>query len=80
VVAGETITTNQATKTGDGQVTITYDPTTDGCGNAPPAPGAPTPVVAAWRTPVRKDLRLVHTWDLARAIGLDETLNPEVVR
>jgi hypothetical protein len=38
-----------STRTGDGQVTISYDSATDGCTTPPPAPPAPTAVPAAAR-------------------------------
>ncbi len=43
-----------------------------------PGPGGPTPLEQALGTLISMDTH-VHKWDLARAVGGDETLDPEVV-
>jgi hypothetical protein len=51
--AATDVTSVASALTGDGQVTISYDPATDGCAGPPPTttpgPGAPASVIAVVR-------------------------------
>ncbi len=42
-------------------------------------PGGPTPLEQAMGTLISMDTQ-IHTWDLARAVGGDERMDPDVVR